>query len=62
MVATCSALSDLVSTSPGCLLGEELMLILPEVPGEGEMPQGGVTWLIFGGWVILKKEEKIRTV
>lgn len=69
MAATCSALSDLVSSSPGCFPGEELMLVLPEVPGEGktapaegEMTQGGVTELIFGGWVILKKEEKIRPV
>lgn len=30
-------LSDIVSSSPGCfLLGEELKLLLPEVPEEGE--------------------------
>lgn len=50
VAATCSALSDIVSSSPGCFLGEELKLLLPEVPeegetapAEGEMPQGGVT-------------------
>ena len=50
VAATCSALSDIVSSSPGCFPGEELVLLLPEVPeegetapAEGEMPQGGVT-------------------
>lgn len=50
MAAACSALSDIVSSSPGRFPGEELMLLLPEVPEEGEtapaegdMPQGGVT-------------------